>query len=67
MNNNELNDYVNELMLSNPVVDLDQSGTSEKSVIISYDDARDEFIRRRNDSSSASDGADMLQTPGAST
>lgn len=64
MNNNELNDYVNELMLSNPVVDLDQSGTSEKSVIISYDDARDEFNRRRNDSGSASDGADMLQTAG---
>lgn len=64
MNNNELNDYVNELMLSNPAVDIDLSGTSKMSVTISYDDARDEFVRRRNDFSRASDGTDMLQTVG---
>ena len=64
MSNHELNDYMSDLMLSNPAVDIDESGTSEKSILVSYDDARTEFVRRRNSTNPAADSADILKTVG---
>lgn len=63
MNALELNDYMRELMLSNPAVDVDESSTTEKNILVSFDDAFGGYKRRKNNDISGSD-TDIWETLG---